>query len=310
MDESRQVEETGRDWEALFRAFVNEKEHLLGVTPKTIQGYKDAWKAFQKYGKLEVSEQGVNNFMIEMSRSGMKPGSANSFARSINSFLTWIHENGHISKRLKAPLKKTPKRTLSTYTKEEVHKIITFVPTLFGEKRLMALLVLLIDVGARINEALTLERSGIAFDNLEVRLWGKGQKERIVPMSPWCAEIIRRWLKEHNHEIVFCATNGKKLRYDNLRRDFVYLLKKIGIEKSEGCFQTFRRYFAREYVRNGANLFYLQKILGHSTLEMSRRYTELDRDDLREKHRTASPLKNLIEDKPKKRGRKPTAVFK
>jgi len=293
-----------RDWNSLFERFIEEKQHLLGVTPRTIQSYRDAWKAFEKYGKPDVSERGVKDFMIAMSKSEMKPVSANTFATSINSFLTWLFENDLTNKRLRVPKKKVPKRTLDTYTKDEVEKIVSFVPTLFSEKRLMALMALLVDNGARINEALTLERSKIDFDNGEVKLWGKGQKERTVPISPECGEIIRRWLKEHNHNIVFCAINGKKIRYDNLRGDFVDLLEKVGVEKSEGSFHAFRRYFSREYVRNGGNLFHLQQMLGHTTLEMSRRYTKLDIDDLKKMHQSASPLANLY--KLRKNGRRQT----
>lgn len=296
MENQNRPEENGAgDWKDLFEAFVLEKQYLKGATPKTVKSYRDAWRAFNHYGKAEMTEQGVKNFMVETVKAGRKPGASNAFARSLNSFFTWLHENGHTKKRLKIPLRKAPKRVLRTYKAEEVERILSYAPKTFVERRLLALLALLIDTGARINEALTLERSGIDFDELLVTFYGKGDKERRVPISPTCQKILVRWLKEHKFNLVFCANNGNELWQDNVRRDFRALLKKVGVEKSEGVFHTFRRYFAKEYVRNGGNVLYLQKMLGHATLDMSKRYMELDTDDLTEKHRTASPLKRLID---------------
>jgi integrase len=97
-------------------------------------------------------------------------------------------------------------------------------------------------------------------------------------------------LKTHKHELVFCTDDGEKLLYDNLRRDFLNLLKAVGVEKAEGSFHAFRRFFGKQYLRNGGNPLYLQRVFGHSTLEMTRRYVEADDEDLQLAHKTLSPL--------------------
>jgi integrase len=150
----------------LFERFKREKQFLDGVSAKTIQTYSDAWRAFETYGKKDVSETGVKEFAIEMISSGMKPGAVNSFASSINSFLTWLFQNGHTEQRLKVPLQKVRKRVLQTYRPDEVEKILSHKPRKKSGRRLMTIFYLLIDTGCRINEALTLTRKNIDLDNL------------------------------------------------------------------------------------------------------------------------------------------------
>lgn len=277
----------------LFERFKREKQFLEGVSAKTIQTYTDAWKAFEKYGKKDVSESGVKDFAIEMVSSGMKPGAVNSFAASINSFLTWLFENGHSEKRLKVPLQKMRKKVLQTYRPEEVEKILSYKPRSKSGRRLMTIFYLLIDTGCRINEALTLTRKNVDLDNLLVTFKGKGNKERRVPISLECRKALFRWLQTHNHDLVFSARNGNKVRYDNLRRNFSELLNAVGVEKSDGAFHAFRRYFGKQYLRNGGNVLYLQRIFGHSSLDTTRIYVEADEEDLQLAHKSLSPLERL-----------------
>lgn len=279
----------------LFKSFLQEKQFLKNVTLRIVQGYKDAFKAFHRYSKADISAQGVKDFMIEMVKSGMRPGSANAFARSINSYLTWLFENGHLSPHLKVPLQTVEKRVLRTYTTADIKKIVSYKPQTFGEKRLMTILCLMIDTGVRIDEALTLKRNGIDLDNLLVTVYGK---ERKIPISREARKMFFNWLKNPtlqslHTDLAFPSRNGDKLFYDNTRRDFVNLLDKVGVEKSEGAFHTFRRFFAKSYNRNGGNLFYLQQMLGHATLEMPRKYTAIDEEDLAIQHRHSSLLERL-----------------
>jgi len=237
----------------LFSRFLKEKQLLNGASPATIRIYSKSWSAFKTHGKADFSESGGKAFMIELVSSGLKPGSANAYARSVNSFLTWLFENEHTTTHLKIPLTSVKERVLQTYKPEDIHKIITYKPSSHTRKRLIAILFLLIDSGCRINEALTLKRKDIDWDNLLVTLQGKGNKQRRVPISLECRKALFRWLQTHNYDLVFCTQEGNKLRYDNLRRDFLSLLDAVGVEKTEGSFHAFRRFFGKTYIRNGGN---------------------------------------------------------
>lgn len=287
-----------------LETFCEEKKYLENVSPRTISSYRDAWKAFKRFHG-EFSEDGIKRYMIEMGMAGVSPGAANSFSRSLNSFLKWLAEKNHVEKPLKIRMLKTDKRVLRTYKPKDVLKILSYEPQTFGEKRIRTALILMVDTGIRICEITSLTRKNVDLENKEITVQGKGRKERTLPISADSRKALSKWLREHKQDLVFGSQQGAKSDYNNLRRDFLLLLEKAGVEKSEGCFHTFRRYFAQQYVKAGCNLFDLEKMLGHSTLDMVKRYTEVDLEDLKMKHRKASPLqalKRLVRRKRKPRG--------
>ena len=276
----------------LFEQFLQEKQYIGGVTPKTIRTYRDSWKAFQKY-QGSVTVPGVKAFVITAGVAGVSAGGINTFARSVNSFLSWLHREGHISNALKIPKVKQAERIIQTYTAEQASAILRIKPTTHTEHRLLTILALLIDTGLRINEALTLTRDRVDFDNLVIRVEGKGQKERIVPFSIEMRKVLFRWLAGHKRQLVFPTVDGRRLRYDNLRADFVALLERNQIPKSEGCFHAFRRFAARQYLRNGGSIRYLQLLLGHADITTTTKYLDNDTDTLRSEHQRLSPLESL-----------------
>jgi hypothetical protein len=78
----------------LFDQFLQEKQYIGGVTPKTIRAFGDGWKAFQKY-QGSAPALGVKTFVITAGGAGVSAGGINTFARSVNSFLSWLHCEGH-----------------------------------------------------------------------------------------------------------------------------------------------------------------------------------------------------------------------
>lgn len=153
----------------------------------------------------------------------------------------------------------------------------------FGERRLHTLILTALDSGCRVNELLTLQRNSVDFDNLLFTIRGKGNKQRIVPFSFEVRRILYKLLQRHSFELVFCTRHGGKVSYHNLNRDYRKLCEKLKIKK-EGSFHRLRRTFALNSVRNAGGLFHLQKQLGHTTLTMTRRYTELETTDLQKAH--------------------------
>jgi len=81
---------------------------------------------------------------------------------------------------------------LTTYSIEDARKILSHKPATRTERRLLAILHLLVDTGARVDEVLSLSRDAVDWSNLLVKLYGKGQKERIVPISIECRKVLFR----------------------------------------------------------------------------------------------------------------------
>jgi integrase/recombinase XerD len=282
------------NWNELHERFVKEKKFLLGVTPKTERWYRIAWRSFiRMVGTPEVLDRFVlNDFVIKLRESGIKPRSCNSYIGAINSFLTWLWENNIISERLKIKDLKEEQPVMPTYTKEHLTTFLNCKPKTWTEKRMYALVCTLIDTGARIDiELLPLKREDVDFENLLIRLKGKGGKERLVPMSLELRKILYRWLQTHEFEIVFPTRDGCKQGYRNTFRDFEKICKRLNIP-CKG-FHCFRHTFATEYLRNGGGELYLQRALGHSTLTMTRRYAQINEEDLKVMHKRTSILSRL-----------------
>jgi integrase/recombinase XerD len=277
----------------LFENFLKERRYLKNITASTEQYYRQAWKSYQAKIGDEISKEKAVAFVIALRESGVSPIGCNTYISALNSYFKWLHENKHTPEQVKIPKIKTDKPILQTVALPSLEKIYAFKGRTFGEKRIHAVLCLIMDTGIRIKcEALSIRRGDIDFDNLLLKIVGKGRKQRIIPFSPECRKVLYRWLKEHKYDLVFPARDGTTMDYRNALRDYELLCSKLKIEKTGG-FHRLRHTFALQYVRSGGGLFHLQKQLGHSTLEMTRRYTELEVEDLQKEHVKTSLLGRL-----------------
>ena len=280
----------------IFAQFLKDKTYIVNVTPKTISFYKQSFNAFRRHyqGTLEnITKADLNNFVIHLRERGMSPNGANVYIRGMNSFFSWCHENGLTAEKLAVTKLKKEKKIVKTFTEAQLRSIITFKPKGFFQQRTHALLCLLIDTGARITEALILTRQNVDMDNMLVKLMGKGNKERVVPISPEMRSILARFLKKHDYSLIFPMRNGCKIEYQCARVYMKKLCKKLGIEGVRPSPHTLRHTFAIEYLRSGGNLIWLQHILGHEDLATTRLYVNLATEDLKLEHARTSLLKRL-----------------
>lgn len=280
-----------------FELFLREKRYVQNVSEHTIEFYHYSFKALNKYSLIksvaDISKANLTDMISNMRQQGMSASCTDARIRGINPFLTWLYENEYTSEHFKIKRMKFQKRVLKTFDDTQVKTILNYKPKNFYELRLHTLLLLLLDCGIRINEALTLRRSQIDLDNLLITVIGKGNKERVIPFSLELRKVIFKFLKSHKFELVFTNRQGTKLGYNNIRRDFNNLIEKLGIVGFDGTFHAFRRCFARNFVRNGGNLFYLQRMLGHTSLKMSREYVELLTEDIQKEQQRTSILKMI-----------------
>lgn len=279
----------------LFDYFCKEREYVKNSSRHTILFYKASYKKFKESlgDDIDLSKDHLNRFILNMREKGIKPETCNVHIRGLNSFLSWLFENEHISEKLKIKQLKTEQKVMKTFTDQHVKAMFSYKPKSFTEHRLHALLCLVMDTGVRISEALDLRKEKIDFDNLLLTVRGKGNKERPIPMSLELRKVLWKFSKRHGYELMFPTRNGTRLLYDNTRRDFRKLCEKLKIDGFDGSFHAFRRKFARSYVKNGGNLFYLMKALGHTTLTMSKKYVEVETEELKEMHVRTSLLSRV-----------------
>jgi integrase/recombinase XerD len=277
-----------------FEEFVQHQVYLKNVTPATVAWYRCSWKAFRLDNLQTISRADVTGAIVRLRSDGVSPVSVNTYLRCINAFLAWLHREGYSAEPLCIPKLKEPKKVLSTFTPEHIKTIVAFKPRTLNDRRIHTLACLLLDAGLRISEALQLRRKDLDLDNLLVKLNGKGAKQRIVPISLEMRKILFKWMREQSinspEAMVFTTRTGTALSKRNAQRDLVTLAKRLHITGVRVSPHTFRHTFAVNYIRNGGSALHLQRVLGHSTLEMTRRYVNLDQSDLSAVHERLSCL--------------------
>jgi integrase/recombinase XerD len=196
-----------------------------------------------------------------------------------------VSEAGH-----KLSFLKEEERVLPTYPVEHLKRLIDFKPKGFYQSRLHALILTILDTGLRVEEALRLRKTEIDFDNMVFRVQGKGNKERLIAFSYGLRKTLYAWSHKHEHIYLFPTSDGGRLMRRNTLRDFKLLCKRLGFVAVPRSIHALRHTFAVNYLRQGGSVFHLQKALGHTSLEMSRRYANLLTEDLQEMQQKVSIL--------------------
>jgi integrase/recombinase XerD len=155
--------------------------------------------------------------------------------------------------------------------------------------------MVLVDTGIRASEL-----SGLNLRNIDIKaghltVMGKGDKERQIYFSARTGQALWRYLRTRTDtrpdDPVFLSSGRRRLNRNDLAQTLNNAGKRAGIHNSVHP-HRFRHTFAIQYLRNGGDVYTLQRILGHSTLEMCRRYLKLASVDLEGAHRRASPAEN------------------
>lgn len=227
-----------------------------------------------------------------MRDKGLKATSCNNRIRAVNSYLHWLSGSGTkcfpACSHLRVPKIKEPSRVLPTFNPEDITKLAGWRPRGFFECRLYTLVLTLADTGCRIDEVLTLRWQDVDFDNMLLTVQGKGAKQRRVPFSFELRKLLFKF--KHQHQLVFPTYQGTKMGRREVLKNAKRLCRKLDITVPERTLHAFRHTFAVNYLRRGGSVFHLQRVLGHSSLDMTRRYVNLTTDDLSSVHERISLL--------------------
>lgn len=281
--------------ESRFEQFIKSKLYLLGVTPRTVEWYRHSlkWMPSEK-----PSQRDLDDLVRRLQDTGHKVTGVNCVARCLNSYLHWDSGTdrrcgpGCTHPRIR-PLRE-PKTIMPTFTEAQIKRLVQWKPKRKYDSRLHLLILFLLDTGCRISEALTLRVSSVDMDNMLCTLDGKGRRQRIVPFSPELRRAMFRHmttLKLLPHDRLLGSRCGTEWARRNITRDVKKVCRSLGFEPPPRTLHSFRHSFAVCYLRRGGDVFRLQKTLGHSTLEMTRRYVNMTTDDLKEVHARVSLLK-------------------
>lgn len=278
-----------------FEQFIRERQYLANVSPATVDWYSNSLKWLPCDSPSEAQ---LKDAVIRMREKGLKATGCNCAIRAINAYLHW--KNAGSAKKcgpgcphLRVPKLKEPDMVLPTFTATQIKSLVKWKPKRKAQRRLHVLILLLLDTGARISEALKLRVRDIDLDNMLLTLDGKGRKQRIVPFSFELRKVLFRHITEFARKpdsLLLASRNETQLGRRVMLRDVKLLCKRLGFAPPARTLHAFRHSFGVSYIRRGGSVFHLQKVLGHSTLEMTRRYANLMTEDLQAVHQRISLL--------------------
>lgn len=268
--------------------FVQERQYLMNISPATVRWYTHNFKWLPSENPTEAE---LNLMVVRMRQKGMRATGCNSVIRSVNAYLHWASDNhgspcGASCTHLRLRQMKEPEYEPEMFTDEQVTRLLRWKPRTTAEHRWAMLIAFLLDTGARVGECLSLTWADCDFDNLLVTLRGKGRKSRRIPMSLECRKRLFLWQKKSNGRtgLVFGTFGGTMLGRRNVLRAIKGICRKLGFKPPARTVHAFRHSFATHYLKAGGSVFHLQRQLGHSTLEMTRRYSHLVVSDLQQVH--------------------------
>src|SRR4029077_9045773 len=272
--------------------FIKYKTYLQNVSPATLRWYTHA---FNWLPVESPTQDELNSVVVRMREAGLKATGTNAVIRALNCYLHW--NSGSTAKCGAGcthphirPLKE-PQFVPVIFDVEQVGKLIVFSGRRFFERRLHLLCCTLFDTGARISEVTSLRIENIDLDNLLLKLDGKGRKQRVVPFSLELRRVLYKYIKDFKPKFFLLANrDGSEFGRGSALHGVKRLCRRLGFEPPARTLHAFRHTFATNYLRRGGNVFLLQKSLGHTSLDMSRRYAHLQTEDLQAAHAQISLL--------------------
>ena len=284
------------------------------LSEDTIKSYLYGLNAFQRHlgtdrELVTITSTDIRAFLVSLSH--LSPKTVRIHYHALAALWTWSVAEGlvtrHVPREVGAP--RCTDRVIQPFTKEELLAMIRACDRTAGYTRPgrrlcdnarptalrdRAILLLLVDTGMRASELCGLHVNQADLKNHRLIVTGKGNRERMVPVSPRTEQAIWRYLKTRDdttyHGAWLIETGpGQPFSRDVLRR----LLNRLGRRASVPGVNVhrFRHTCAIQALRNGMNVFALQRLLGHATLDMVRRYLALAETDVAAAHREASPVK-------------------
>jgi site-specific recombinase XerD len=228
----------------------------------------------------------------------LAPSSICGYYTCLSSFFNWaVREELITTSPMKnVPRPRVPKFIPDPFSEAEIRALIAACKELpeSSALRATAIILVLLDTGMRLNELLNLRMPNLDLETGRAKIFGKGSKERFVYLGKSTKRALWRYISLARAEPVLGAENvfpsedGRPIPQRYLAHILAKVSKWGGVAKVHP--HRFRRTAAIQFLRNGGNIFALQKLLGHETLDMVRYYVELASDDVAVAHQQASPV--------------------
>lgn len=288
----------------LFQDFTEERRIMHNVSKKTLLGYRHAWACLGQ-GFLdrvekpeEIKRQMKDSVHLNMRRVRAKEriteGTINTYITVINAFLRWCHEEDHIDRLIIIPKLKTQTKVRQTVDEDVVKILKTFTPKGINQIRLKMAILICLDSGLRLNEVRKIKKQDVDLENNLLTVVGKGNKERIVPISDELRKHLFKYMRNLKHDYLFVTSGGKLYGQRNIARDLVILCDRLKVDQFS--FHQLRHTFATNYLRKGGDIARLKRIMGHSSIVVTQVYEHMNTEDLKKNFNKLSSIQSEIEE--------------
>jgi integrase/recombinase XerD len=284
---------------------------IRNLSEHTIQYYKNELKAMEKM--LEQQNQPTdpakvtrkmireNVILYMMETLGRKETAINARLRAVRAFFHFLDKELIIFENPMNDIKliRQKRNVIETFTAEQV-KALLRQPDLssFTGFRDYSILLLLLETGIRLKELCGICVDHVNLDDGYILITeGKGYKQRNVPIQSAMRQQLRKFITlrgELDTDILFVTIDNTPISNRQVQNLIAKYGRKAGIKNVRCSPHTFRHTFARMSVTNGADIFSLQAILGHTSMDMVRNYVNMFSQDVKKNHGKFSPLEGLL----------------
>jgi len=318
----------GVSFKSLVKGFVLTKR-TEGKSPRTVEYYEENLRRFLWYAGRQgwsddirfLTEWQIREFLgyvgTETHRWGLEGNGSETSQRNashstvrhyfvvLSCLFNWAVEEGFVEENPMARIKvaKSKPKVVVPFSSEEISRMLAVCDydyehnAKFLGSRNRAIILILLDTGIRLSELIGMKVGDINNDTGYIRVLGKGGRERVVRIGKMARKALWRYLMYRPNkgaQELWLTEEGNPLHNSGVQSLVKRLKERAGVN-SDGTVHRFRHTFALSFLRTDKNVFNLQYLLGHSDLEMVRRYTAtLGMEDALKAHEKASPA-DLIE---------------
>ncbi len=248
----------------------------------------------------DIEQRNIKDYLEYLSKEQLATSSIARKLTTIKNFHRYLFNTNKISKDVALNLDrpKLRKSLPNTLTIAEVDRLLNIEIKTPFDCRNKAMLELMYGTGFRISELLDLKMQDVDFENCVVRCFGKGSKERIVPIGEYIIDSLKNYLecrhvlsKNKRSEYLFLNGQGGKLSRFSFFKILKKILKEKGINKDVSP-HSLRHSFATHMLEYGADLRSIQELLGHSDITTTRIYTHITNKQIQHDYEEYHPRNN------------------
>ena len=292
--------------ESAFKEFTV-SQAAKGVKDKTLKTYHSHFRVASKHLDVgmtfeELTKSHLDYMIVSMRESGLAHNSISSYVRVMKTFLTWCNGEGYTY--LTLPNYKQVETVKEVYTDEELAALLKRPPadSQFCEYRNWVIVNFLLNCGCRAATIRNIQiRDVFLMERQVVFRHTKNGKVQVIPLCSRMVNVLCGYMNVRagaGEDYLFCDEYGDMLTENALRLAIARYNRQRGVEKTS--LHLFRHTFARKYLVDcGGDAFTLQKLLGHSTLKMTKHYCAIYDADIAKNFDRLSPLTQFSQSREK-----------